>query len=243
MSELNTQLVLVSGFSSSGKSASLRNLKNQNKWFYLNCEAGKALPFANKFKDFRIEDPYQVLEAFDYAIDHPDEVDGIIIDSLTFLLDMYESQYVIPAADGRRAWQSYNQFFKTIMQDKVIKFNKPTIILAHVQDFTDESTLELKTYVPVKGALKNQGCEAYFSTVVSAKRVNIKDLKDYKSSMLNITEDEEIDGFKYVFQTRLTKKTVGERIRSPMGMFKREETVIDNDCRLLLDHIKEYYNS
>lgn len=129
------------------------------------------------------------------------------------------------------------------MQDKVIKFNKPTIILAHVQDFIDESTLELKTYVPVKGALKNQGCEAYFSTVVSAKRVNIKDLKDYKSSMLNITEDEEIDGFKYVFQTRLTKKTVGERIRSPMGMFSRQETFIDNDCQLLLDHLKEYYNS
>lgn len=242
MSELNNQLILISGYSASGKSASLRNIRNQEKWFYLNCEAGKALPFANKFNDYRIEDPYQVLEAFDYATEHPDEVDGIIIDSLTFLLDMYESQYVIPAADGRKAWQNFNQFFKTIMQDKVIKFNKPTIILAHVQDFIDEATLETKTYVPVKGALKNQGCEAYFTTVVSAKKINIKDLKDYENPMLNITEDEEIDGFKYVFQCRLTKKTVGERIRSPIGLFNRKETYVDNDVQLLLDHINEYYN-
>ena len=60
--------------------------------------------------------------------------------------------------------------------------------------------------------------------------------------MLNITEDEEIDGFKYVFQCRLTKKTVGERIRSPIGLFNRKETYVDNDVQLLLDHINEYYN-
>lgn len=242
MSELNNQLVLVSGMSSTGKSASLRNLRNQEKWFYLNCESGKALPFANKFRDFRIEDPYQVVEAFDYAHEHPDEVEGIIIDSLTFLMDMFESQYVIPAADTRKMWQAYNQFFKTIMQDKVIKFNKPTIILAHTQDFTDESTMEIKTYVPVKGALKNQGAEAFFTTVVSTKRKSLKDLKDLKNDMLHITEDEEIDGFKYVFQTRIDKKSIGERIRSPMGLFSRSETFIDNDCQILLDHLKEYYD-
>ena len=53
MSELNTQLVLISGMSATGKSASLRNLRNQEKWFYANCEAGKSLPFKNKFKDLR----------------------------------------------------------------------------------------------------------------------------------------------------------------------------------------------
>lgn len=61
--------------------------------------------------------------------------------------------------------------------------------------------------------------------------------------MLHITEDEELLGFKYVYQTRLTKQTLGERIRSPMGMFSKEETFIDNDAQVLLDHLKDYYNN
>ena len=243
MSELNTQLVLISGMSATGKSASLRNLKNQEKWFYANCEAGKSLPFKNKFKDLKIEDPNQIFEVFDHAIENPGECEGIIIDSLTFLMDMYESQYVLTSANKMQAWSAYNQFFKTLMQDKVLKFGKPTIILAHTQDFIDDKTLETKTYVPVKGALKAQGCESYFTTVVSTKKMSLKDLEPYKNDMLHITEDEELLGFKYVFQTRPTKQTIGERIRSPMGMFSKEETFTDNDVQVLLDHLKDYYNN
>lgn len=243
MSELNTQLVLISGMSATGKSASLRNLRNQEKWFYANCEAGKSLPFKNKFKDLKIEDPNQIFEVFDHAIENPDECEGIIIDSLTFLMDMYESQYVLTSANKMQAWSAYNQFFKTLMQDKVLKFSKPTIILAHTQDFIDDKTLETKTYVPVKGALKAQGCESYFTTVVSTKKMPLKDLEPYKNDMLHITEDEELLGFKYVFQTRPTKQTIGERIRSPMGMFSKEETFTDNDVQVLLDHLKDYYNN
>lgn len=36
----NTQLVLVTGYSGAGKSASLRNIPNQEKWLYLNSESG-----------------------------------------------------------------------------------------------------------------------------------------------------------------------------------------------------------
>lgn len=103
MSELNTQLVLISGASATGKSASLRNLRNQEKWFYLGVEAGKPLPFKNSFKDLKIEDPYQVFEAFDYATSNPDECNGIIIDSLTFLMDMFESQYVLNSSNTMKA--------------------------------------------------------------------------------------------------------------------------------------------
>jgi len=99
----------------------------------------------------------------------------------------------------------------------------------------------METKVPVKGALKNNGIESYFSTVLAAKRMPIKKLVDYNNDMLNITEDEEIDGFKYVFQTKLTKDTINERIRAPIGMFKRNETYIDNDVQVVLDHFKTYY--
>jgi len=104
--DMNTQLVLIAGFSASGKSASLRNLRNQERWFYLNTEAGKRLPFRNKFKSFNIEDPYQIWEAFDAASPGghmANEIDGIIIDSATFMMDMLESQYVLPSANTQKA--------------------------------------------------------------------------------------------------------------------------------------------
>lgn len=240
---INDQLVLISGFSSTGKSASLRNIRNQEKWANLNTEAGKRLPFRNKFKNARVEDPYQVLDAFDHAITHPTMFDGIIIDSMTFLMDMFETQYIIGAADTMKGWSNYQQFFKTLMQQKVVQFGKPVIITAHVKEVLDEKAMEMKTFVPIKGALANNGIEAYFSTVVATKKVAIKDLEAYKSDLLNITDEERELGYKHVFQTRPTKTTVGERIRSPMGMFTREQTFMDNDAQILLDHLHRFYEA
>lgn len=240
VNEVNDQLVLICGFSTTGKSASLRNIKNQNRWMYLNTEAGKRLPFKNSFNSYRIDDPYQVHEAFDFGTDNAD-IDGIIIDSVTFLMDMFETMYVLPSTNTMKAWGDFSQFFKILMQQKVTAFAKPVIITAHVLDTLDEKAMEMKTSVPVKGSLKNNGIEAYFSTVIAAKKVNIKDLDAYKSSLLNISEEDRELGFKHVFQTRLTKATVGERIRSPMGMFDKSQTYMDNDAALLLEHLHKFY--
>lgn len=238
----NDQLILVVGYSATGKSASLRNIRNQEKWLYLNCEAGKRLPFRNKFDpSYRIEDPYQVHEAFDYGTNNP-EVSGIIVDSVTFLMDMYETLYVLPSANTMKAWGDFGQYFKILMQQKVTAFNKPTIFMAHVKDELDEKAMEIKTSVPIKGALKNNGIEAYFSTVVAAKKMTIKDLAKYENDLLSISDEERELGYKHVFQTRPTKTTTGERIRSPMGMFTKEQTFIDNDSQLLLDHLDKFYH-
>ena len=236
----NDQLVLIVGYSATGKSAALRNIRDQEKWMYLNCEAGKRLPFRNNFDAYRIEDPYQVHEAFDYGTNNPD-VKGIITDSVTFLMDMYETNYVLPSSNTMKAWGDYGQFFKILMQQKVTAFNKPTIFTAHLKDVLDEKNMEMKTFVPVKGALQNNGIEAYFSTVVAAKKVPIKELEKYQNDLLHISDEERELGFKHVFQTKITKGTTGERIRSPMGMFAKEQTYIDNDAQLLLDHLDEFY--
>ncbi len=237
----NNQLVLISGHSATGKSAALRNIRNQERWLYLNTEAGKRLPFQNSFQSFRIEDPYQVIEAFEHGTDNPD-IDGIALDSITFMMDMLETQYVLTATDTQKAWGEFAQFFKRLMQQKVVAFGKPVVMLAHTLDILDENTHQMTSKVPIKGALKNNGVEAYFSTVVSTKKIPLKDLKDADSNLIQITEDEEDLGFKYVFQTRPTKQTLGERMRSPMGMFSRNQTYMDNDAQLLLDHLEKYYN-
>lgn len=241
--EQNDQLILIGGYSGEGKSASLKDIKNQERWAYLNTEAGKRLPFKNKFQQFRIEDPYQVHEAFDHYTtgEGMGEVDGIIIDSLTFLMDMFETMYVLGSSDTMKGWSNYAQFFKKLMQGKVTAFGKPVIIIAHVLDILDEKAMEIKTGVPIKGSLKNNGVEAYFSTVVHAKKIDLKALKDYKSDLLNITDDDKELGYKHVFQTRPTKTTVGTRIRSPMGLFTKAETFMDNDCSILLRHLEDFY--
>lgn len=238
----NDQLVLISGESSAGKSASLRNIRNQEKWLYLNCEAGKRLPFRSKFQAFRVTDPYQVYEAFDHGTNNPD-VDGIIVDTITFLMDMFESNYIVGSPNTQKAWGDYAQFYKVLMQQKVTHFAKPTIILGHTKEELDEAAGIMRRSVPVKGSLKNNGVEAYFSTVVSAKRVPLKELKDFDPALLTITEEEQALGFKHIFQTRPTKATVGERIRSPMGLFEPKQTFMDNDAQLLLDHLKAFYGA
>lgn len=247
MSEIiNDQLVLIVGESTTGKSASLRNLgegdpEKQKRWMYLNCEAGKRLPFRNKFDNYTITDPYQVFEGFD-VIQGNAAYDGLIVDTLTFLMDMYESNYVLGSANTMAGWSNYQQYFKQLMQDKVAKCDKAVLFLAHTREDLDEKKMEMKSSVPIKGALKNNGIEAYFSTVVAAKKVSIKELEKYGSDLLTITDMERELGYKHVFQTQITKTTTGERIRSPMGMFTPAQTYMDNDAALLLKHLHDYYN-
>lgn len=239
----NDQMILIGGVSGAGKSAALRNIRNQERWIYINCEAGKRLPFKNKFINARVDDPWQVYGYVDDAIENADSVDGLIIDTSTFMMDMFESQYVLGSADTMKGWSNYAQFWKNLLQMKLVQFGKPVIIVAHVLEVYDESSMSMKRSVPIKGALKNQGVEAYFSTVVEATKIPIKDLKDYDPELLRISEDEQDLGFKYVFQTRLTAQTIGTRIRSPMGMFTKKQTFMDNDAQLLLDHLHKFYDT
>ncbi len=242
---VNDQLVMISGESATGKSASLATLRNQSRVLDLNCEAGKRKPFKNSFKEIKITDPYNVLDALDMiapgGLQEPN-FDTVVIDSVTFLMDMFESIYVVGSANTMAGWANYNQFFKKMIQEKIPPLKQSVIVLAHTRTDLDEKAMEMKTSVPIKGALRNNGLEAYFSTVVSTKKMPIKDLEPYNSDLLHITERDKLLGFKYVFQTQLTKSTTGERIRSPMGMFTPEQTYMDNDAQLLLDHLHAYYN-
>ena len=78
--------------------------------------------------------------------------------------------------------------------------------------------------------------------VISSKKVQLKALKDYGSPLLTITPEEEALGFKYVFQCKLTKESVNERLRGPLGLFETKETFIDNNAQLVIDRLHEYYS-
>ena len=237
---INDNLILLCGKSAAGKSASLMGIENPDGVMYLNCEAGKKLPFRSKFKEFTIVDPLQVNEAFDHA-ETMDDVHTIVVDSLTYLMDMYESLYVINSTNTMKAWGDFAQYFKTLMQHYAAKSSKNVIFIAHVKDTLNESEMVMETSVPIKGSVKNNGVESYFSCVISSKKVKLKDIEQYKSDLLNITEKEKMLSFKYVFQTDLTQQTVNERLRGPLGMWDTSETFIDNNLQHVLNRLHEYY--
>lgn len=238
--QVNDNLVCVVGKSATGKSACLMGLKDPAGVMYLNCESGKKLPFRSKFKEFTITDPLQIYEGFDVAETKP-EIHTIVIDTQTYLMDMFESLYVINAVNGQKAWGDYAQYFKNLMQQYVAKSTKNVIFLAHTADTLNESEMAIETRIPVKGSLKNNGIESFFGQVIATKKMKLKDLKDYSNPLLTITPEEEALGYKHVFQTRLTKETVGERLRGPMGFWDTKETYINNDIQLVLNRLREYY--
>ena len=127
------------------------------------------------------------------------------------------------------------------MSQYVAKSTKNVIFTAHTLDVLNEQEMAMETLVKVKGSLMNNGIEAFFSTVIAAKKLPTQKLEPYKSSMLNITDEEEMLGFKYCFQTKLTKETVNERIRSPFAMWATEETYVDNDIQQVLNKLHTYY--
>lgn len=238
----NKRLFVICGTSGSGKTASLRNLKDQEGVLYLNCESGKDIPFKHDFNVEIISDPWQVIELFEETADD-DNIHTIVVDSITFLMDMFESMYVFGAEDTRAGWQAYQQFWKGLMQEHVSVSKKRIILLAHVDSVENDETGLSEVCIPVKGALKKNGLEAYFSIVVMARTMSIKKLTNAgKTEFLEITPREEALGFKYVFQTMKTKETTNTRIRGPMDLWLDEDVFIDNDAGMALDLIDDHYN-
>ncbi len=102
MSTENDNLVLIGGKSATGKSLSLMFMDKQDGVMYLNCENNKKLPFKSKFVEKSVTDPLQIYEAFEVAETMPD-IHTIIIDTATYMMDMYETLHVLNSANTMKA--------------------------------------------------------------------------------------------------------------------------------------------
>jgi len=237
---MSKRVIVVTGISGSGKSTALRNMDSV---VHLNCEEGKDILFTLKnkqfFKSTHITTPMQVIEYIQLAEDKP-QVQSIVIDGLNYLMDMYESQFIYKSADTRSAWQDYGQFYKDLVHNIAVS-SKDFIILAHVAYRYNEQNMAIEATIPVKGALAKAGLEASFTTVIGADIVKLEDLEKYSNPLLNITEDDKEDEFKYVLQTRKLANTKNTLIKVPMGVFARNEAFIDSDMSLVMQRLREYY--
>lgn len=236
----NNHLMIVCGPPATGKSMTFRNLRNPEGVFYINCESGKKLPFRYKFTEHVLEDPYDVPAIFDQLAEEGG-YHTVIIDGFNFMMNLFESRYITNSADSRKGWSLYADFIRNLFFEKIAQANLNVIITAHLEEEYNEETLSRRLRIPVKGSMKAVGIESMVSLILCSKRVKTKDLEKYQSNLLNIDEDEQEDGFKYVLQTRLTKDNVNEPIRHPLKFWNRQETFIDNDVQLVLDRLDEYY--
>jgi len=240
----NPNSVLLCGESGAGKSFSLMNMRDQQGIVYINCEGGKPLPFKNNFKRITIDDPMEIFDLLDQINgDTTGRFHTVIIDTVSFMMNRYETVHVIGAVNTMAAWGAYGQFFPKLIYDYVAKGRAFVVMLGHLDAVLNEATSRTDYMVPVKGALKKNGLEAYFTTVINCKKLSIREiLKEAKEGpVLTITDRDRSLGYMHVFQTRTVKSTVGDRIRSPWALFSDDETYINNDAQIVIDRLMKYY--
>lgn len=235
----NKNIVLIMGKPNTGKSTSLMNLANQEKMVYLNTDL-KELPFKSRFaKSVEVSDAFDVLQYIG-DIEQAPQIEGAVLDTLTFLMSMYERQYVINSANTQKAWGDYGNFYKEFIH-AIKAGSKDYAILAHEDSALNEQSMQMESRIPIKGSVGRVGAEADFTTILSTKQMPIRKLEGYENDLLHITDEEREDGFKYVFATRVTKESVGEKMRSAIGLWKRNELYIDNDLNQVFNRLKDYY--
>lgn len=235
--QANKNTALIMGDPASGKTASLRNLLNSDKIVYLNTDM-KEIPFKSKMKEIYIDNALAVLEGIRQIEADPNIKMGIL-DTLTFLATMYEQQKVRGSSNGLGAWGDYGNFYLDIIH-AIKSGTKDYVVLSHQGRSYNEKEMIIDVSVPIKGAIGKRGVEADFTTILGAKRMLIEDLKPWENDLLTFSDDELEDGFKYVFQTRVTKESMGEKMRYSVGLWNRKELYIDNDIQNVFTRLHEY---
>lgn len=239
----NKNIVMVMGPPNTGKTTSLRNLP-QEEMVYLNTDL-KETPFKSRFMvNIEVPDARDVID-FIGEIEGNEAVKGGVLDTITFLMAMYERQYVVPFAGtkkGQAAWGDYGNFYRELIH-AIKAGTKDYVIFAHQETKLNETSMSMETSVPVKGAVGKIGVEADFTTILATKQMPISKLEGIENDLLTITDEEREDGLKYVFCTRVTGAFAGEKMRSAMGLWNRNELFIDNDMDLVFKRLKSYYGN
>lgn len=260
---VNQQLLLITGSATSGKSYSLRNIRDKEHWLYL-CSENKPLPFGTsvgsggKFFERNIAETPEMLAGLITAIGTKNgevsnddksstlkfaDIKGIILDSITLWGEQWRSKFISNAPKGTNTMKCWGTYADTIQQ--VIKafasLDIPVIILAHSTEETDDVTGEKYTKVVMKGSTDTNGLEAYFTTVMGATKISLLSEGALPNNpWFHLSEREEKRKVKYVFQTDPSPNQPKSKLRSPDFMFE-DELFIDNDAQVVMDRITEYF--
>lgn len=223
MESENYSLFLLVGKSGSGKTSSLRNMPLEET-VLINAEAKSMLPFKGAkrlYKHFIVNDITKFQRGLDVVLSD-EKVKYVVIDSLTFLMSMYEIQVVNQAVNTMKAWGEYAVFYKEIIH-KLKTSKKNVVVTVHPCETLDEATGIINQCASVKGSLRGM-IEADFNVVIYT----------------HIFNDEE-GNLKYGFLTNKTKDTIGLSVKSPFGMFETS-MLSDNDVMVIFNTLDKFQN-
>lgn len=204
--------VLIMGRSGSGKSASLRNIKETT--FVINVNK-KPLPFKNNenLKVMNCDEYLKIKGALKAAYEK--DIKVAVIDDAGYLMT---SKFMAGhrQAKGNSQFDLYNEiadnFYSLI---KFIADELPEDMIVYVTMHEEKNDMGESKPKTIGKLLDDKVCvEGMFTIVLHAMK---------------------LDG-KYVFATNTDGLDV---TKSPIGMF--EETYIDNDIQLVTDRVREYY--
>lgn len=207
------QPVLIIGGSGKGKSASLRNFKD-NDIFLINV-LGKSLPFRDALKLKLTTDDYGTIRAKMLAATQ-NGINTIVIDDSGYLITnkFMKNQ---GTKKGNAVFEFYSQlafdFWDLIEFTKSQLPNNVVVYFIMHEDVDDVGNVKPKT---IGRMLNEKVCvEGMFTIVLSA-------IKNEK---------------KYLFRTQSNGLDIA---KTPIGLFDDEE--IDNDLAMVNSKIREYYN-
>lgn len=209
-------VTIIVGGSGRGKTTSIRTL-DPKRTLVFNTEY-KPLPFKNKAFEKHNHYLKTADSLLDYLVALPQakDIDVVVVDSFSAWTDMLRKECELKFK-GFERWNVYNAKVGELF-DLLKKSEKYTFLIGHdeiIESEEEGTTKRLK----VSGKQWEGMCEKEAVVVLWAT-----------------TAKDEEGKIKYVFQTQTNGVTSA---KSPMGMF--DEFEIDNDLRLVVDRISEYF--
>lgn len=207
------KVVLIIGRSGSGKSASMRNFK-EDELAVINV-LGKPMPFEHGFESELKSDSYEtIIKAIGGT-----KKKSIVVDDAGYLITNQFMKGHSTTGAGNAIFSFYNDLadkfwalVHLVSDDTKVAKDKIVYIIMH-EDMDDAGNVRPKT---IGKMLDEKVCvEGMFSVVLRAK----------------------CEDGRYIFRT----KTDGHDVaKTPIGMFDEEE--IDNDLKAVDNRLREYYH-
>jgi hypothetical protein len=236
---INKRIVLIVGEERTGKSRSLKTLRDPKTIAYANCDC-KDLTFKDDFSYHeQFTDPADLMDFID-AVEDDEDIETIIIDTITYLMRSFKIHHIDKAVDGRNGWGLLQKYYNALML-KLKATHLNVIIIGHVYEYTDESTGAIKSKMDFQGSIARSPIGDFTTVLESKSHIVTKKLLKLANDTLTFDELAMRDGIKYTFLTRRTKAYSQSLVRSADDLWKTDQLFIDNDIQIVIDRLEEYY--
>lgn len=234
---MNTQanLIYIVGSANSGKTTMLHDMPEDRNVFYINIDKKPLPPFIKKIvgtytKDGEVKEATKAIEGKQLvgmlkAVNKLDEIDTVIIDTITAAHTDIEISLEHKWGSDMRKWGEYNNMMNEIIT-MMVHPNKTYIVLGHtVPDADGKQILKGKASFQAEGGFIAKVDNIYYATI---KNVDGKD--------------------KHLLHTKASSKDIARTASDPTGsmpmydMWTPEEEWIPQSIKAVLERTTEYYN-